>query len=81
MSISNHSKTDYVRFQWPDHPQLKFAPTVGHLHPGVTKDMTVTFKFDQPKQLTESPVSCKVTKITFDKPAGQVITVDITSLS
>ncbi len=65
--MTNHSKTDSVRFVWPDHPQLKFSPTIGHLHPGRTKDMTVTFKADAPKTLKEHEVPCKVTKITFDK--------------
>ncbi|XP_053402100.1 hydrocephalus-inducing protein homolog isoform X11 [Mercenaria mercenaria] len=66
-SMTNHSKTDAIRFQWPDHPQLKFSPTVGHLHTNSSKDFTVTFKSDQPKTLQESAVPCKVTKITFSK--------------
>jgi hydrocephalus-inducing protein len=70
--MKNHSKTDCLRFAWPDHPQLKFSPQVGHLHPNTAKDMTVTFKSDQPKALTESPILCKVTKITFDKPLDKV---------
>ncbi len=27
-SMTNHSKVDCVRFQWPEHQQLKFAPQV-----------------------------------------------------
>lgn len=71
-SMRNHSKTDCLRFAWPDHPQLKFSPQVGHLHPNNAKDMTVTFKSDQPKTLKENPINCKVTKITFDKPQDKV---------
>ncbi|XP_069113582.1 hydrocephalus-inducing protein homolog isoform X2 [Argopecten irradians] len=67
-AMTNHSKTDIYRFQWPENAQLKFSPNVGHLHPKATKDMTVTFKSDQPKTLTEEKVNCKVNKITFDKP-------------
>ena len=64
-SLTNHSKTDSVRFVWPEHPQLKFSPTVGHIHPGRSKDLTVTFKTDTPKSLNEHEVLCKITKITF----------------
>ena len=71
-SLRNHSKTDCLRFAWPEHPQLKFSPQIGHLHPNTAKDMTVTFKSDQPKALQESPVNCKVSKITFDKPLDKV---------
>ncbi|GFS07093.1 hydrocephalus-inducing protein-like [Elysia marginata] len=28
LTLTNHSKTDCVRFQWPDHPELKFSPQV-----------------------------------------------------
>ncbi|KAK3085440.1 hypothetical protein FSP39_003318 [Pinctada imbricata] len=71
-TMTNHSKTDTVRFAWPDHPQLKFSPQIGHLHPNTAKDMTVTFKAEAPKSFTESPVNCKIVKITFDKPADKV---------
>jgi len=70
-SLTNHSKTDCIRFQWPDQLQLKFSPQTGHLHCGGSKDFTVTFKSDKPVNLQESIVPCKVTKITFTKP-GQV---------
>ena len=72
--MTNHSTTEAIRFQWPDHPQLKFSPQVGHLQSNSSKDMSLTFKSDQPKQLQESPVLCKVTKITFNKPPDQVNT-------
>lgn len=72
-SMTNHSKTDAIRFQWPDHPQLKFSPQIGHLYGNSSKDLSVTFKSDEPKQLQETPVLCKVCKITFNKPPDQVI--------
>ncbi|KAL3860158.1 hypothetical protein ACJMK2_010318 [Sinanodonta woodiana] len=71
-AMTNHSKTDSIRFQWSDHPQLKFIPQVGHLHANCSKDMSVTFKSDQPKIMKEQPVLCKITKITFNKPPDQV---------
>ncbi len=30
-SLTNHSSTDCVRFQWPSHSQLKFSPEVMNL--------------------------------------------------
>ncbi|XP_052229341.1 hydrocephalus-inducing protein homolog isoform X3 [Dreissena polymorpha] len=68
-AMTNHSKVDCIRFQWPaDHPQLKFLPTIGHLHPNASKDFTIAFKSEKPVTFTESVVPCKVTKITFPKP-------------
>ena len=51
-SMTNHSKTEVYRLQWPDHPNLKFSPTLAHLHPNSAKDVTVTFKSDTAKVLT-----------------------------
>ena len=70
--MTNHSKSDTIRFQWPEHQELKFSPNTGHLHAGTSKDMTVTFKSDAPKSLKEEEVACKITKITFEKPANEV---------
>jgi hydrocephalus-inducing protein len=70
--MTNHSAVDCVRFVWPEHPQLKFSPQVGHLHPKTFKDMSVTFKSDSSKTLQEHQVPCKVTKITFDKSTQEV---------
>ena len=30
-AMTNHSKTDCIKFQWPEHPQLKYAPMVSVL--------------------------------------------------
>jgi hydrocephalus-inducing protein len=71
-SMTNHSAGDCIRFQWPENPDLKFSPQIGHLHAGCTKDITVTFKTDAPKTLEEQIVQSKITKILFDKPVNQV---------
>ncbi|XP_022080460.1 hydrocephalus-inducing protein homolog isoform X2 [Acanthaster planci] len=71
-TMTNHSPADTVRFQWPEHPQLKFSPSAGHLHGGLSKDISVTFKTDEAVNLQDSVVSCKVCKISFDKPVDQV---------
>ena len=72
LTMANHSKTDCVRFQWPDHPQLKFSPQAGHLHPTKAKDITVTFKTEEPKNFDKEIVPCAVKKITFSKPMNEV---------
>ena len=71
-TMTNHSTTDCVRFSWPEHPQLTFSPALGHLHPNRTKDFTITFNSDQPRNFTEQEVPCKVTKIAFSKPLHEV---------
>ncbi|XP_077982980.1 hydrocephalus-inducing protein homolog isoform X2 [Glandiceps talaboti] len=71
-TMTNHSKDDIIRFQWPEHTELKFSPTIGHLHPNAAKDMTITFKTDEPKTLEEIKIACKVTKITFDMSPDQI---------
>ncbi|XP_071959113.1 hydrocephalus-inducing protein homolog isoform X2 [Antedon mediterranea] len=71
-TMTNHSKTDTVRFQWPEHPQLKFLPAVGHLHAGCAKDVAITFKTNEPITLQNETINSKISKIKFDKPIDQV---------
>ena len=71
-TMRNHSATDTVRFQWPDHPQVKFSPTVGHVHHGCSKDIAITFKADKPVTLQDQLVACKVNKVTFEQSVDQV---------
>ncbi|XP_025115052.1 hydrocephalus-inducing protein-like isoform X4 [Pomacea canaliculata] len=72
LTMTNHSKTDCIRFSWPDHPHLRFCPQVGHLHAGCSKDVSVTFCTNTPKTMVEEVVAARVVKITFEKPAEQV---------
>ena len=53
------------RFKWPDHPQLKFRPSVGHLHAGATKEVTVTFSSTAPSRLDAAEVKMQLSQITF----------------
>ncbi|XP_076808093.1 hydrocephalus-inducing protein homolog isoform X2 [Clavelina lepadiformis] len=71
-TLSNHSGSDTVRFLWNQHLNLKFVPTAGHLHPGCSKEVTVTFKSDKPAEILKSLVKCNITKIKFIKPIDQV---------
>ncbi|XP_053255366.1 hydrocephalus-inducing protein homolog [Podarcis raffonei] len=71
-TITNHSKSDVMRFEWPTSGPLHFSPQVGHLHSGCTKNITVTLKSSLPVTLKEQAIKCKVTKIAFQLPADQV---------
>uniref|UniRef100_H2XZ27 Hydin adenylate kinase-like domain-containing protein n=1 Tax=Ciona intestinalis TaxID=7719 RepID=H2XZ27_CIOIN len=70
--LTNHSQTDAVRFQWSEHDNVKFVPTVGHIHPGCSKDITVTFKADQPVELKKTIIKCSLVKINFPGPIEMV---------
>ena len=66
-TLANHSQSDNIRFAWPDHPQLKFSPQVGHLMASCAKDISVSFKTDQPIKFHELEILCSVTKITYER--------------
>jgi hydrocephalus-inducing protein len=53
------------RFKWPDHPQLKFRPSVGHLHAGASKEVTVTFSSSTPIRLDAAEVKMQLSQITL----------------
>jgi len=65
--MTNHRDTEVVRFVWPDHPQLRFSPQIGHLLSKSTKDMSVTFRTDRPVSLKTLELKCKVTKIILEQ--------------
>ena len=55
-------------YNWP----LFSIPQVGHLHPGRSKELTVTFQTSEPAELKEHEVPCKLIRITFEKPLADV---------
>ncbi|NWZ72838.1 HYDIN protein, partial [Acrocephalus arundinaceus] len=67
-TITNHTCTKVMRFEWEADAPFWFSPKVGHLHPGCTKDITVTLKSDVPATFSRHLVKCKVTKINFELP-------------
>ncbi|XP_067853715.1 hydrocephalus-inducing protein homolog [Heptranchias perlo] len=76
-TMTNRSVADVVRFEWlSDISELKISPQFGHLHAGCAKDMTMTFKSDQPVTYSHHAVKCMVSKITFPVPADQVLDWD-----
>ncbi|NXD05448.1 HYDIN protein, partial [Certhia familiaris] len=75
-SITNHTHTNVLRFEWEADTPFHFSPKVGHLHPGCAKDITVTLKSDVPATFRRHLVKCKVTKINFELPQKKVLDWD-----
>uniref|UniRef100_A0A8C3T1C3 HYDIN axonemal central pair apparatus protein n=1 Tax=Chelydra serpentina TaxID=8475 RepID=A0A8C3T1C3_CHESE len=71
-TITNRSKADVMRFEWPAAASLVFSPQVGHLHAECAKDIVVTLKSNVPVTFKMHTVKCKVSRITFQLPADQV---------
>ncbi|XP_077642374.1 hydrocephalus-inducing protein [Lonchura striata] len=71
-TITNHTRTKVMRFEWETDAPFQFSPKVGHLHPGCAKGITVILKSDVPATFRRHLVSCKVTKINFELPQRKV---------
>ncbi|XP_066051005.1 hydrocephalus-inducing protein homolog [Chamaea fasciata] len=71
-TITNHTCTKVMRFEWEANAPFQFSPKVGHLHPGCAKDITVTLKSDVPATFRRHLVKCKVTEINSELPGGEV---------
>ncbi|XP_072790628.1 hydrocephalus-inducing protein homolog [Taeniopygia guttata] len=72
ITITNHTRNQFMRFEWEADAPFQFSPKVGHLHPGCAKGITVTLKSDVPAAFRRHLVKCKVTKINFDLPRRKV---------
>ena len=51
---------------------VQFSPCIGHLHAGCAKDITVTFKSTEPRQLRNELVHCLLNKIVFEQSVNEV---------
>lgn len=71
-SLSNHSQSSVIRFQWPTLPNLTFSPTIGHIKPKAFKGITVTFNSSQPFSFKSQKFSGEIKKILFSKPLNQI---------
>lgn len=63
-SLRNHNMEKMFRFKWPAAPNLTFSPAIGHLLPGSSKDITVTFLADVPVKLNPQEVKLALMQIT-----------------
>jgi hypothetical protein len=64
-SLVNNSSSRHYRFKWPEHPQLKFTPSVGHLHARASKDITVVFSAAAPVKLDGQDIKMAVSQISY----------------
>lgn len=71
-TLNNLSQTDPVRFQWPISPCLSFSPSVGHIHPCSSREITTTFTAVKPKKFQQQRFAGKFWKIVYSKPLNQV---------
>ncbi|XP_036605974.1 hydrocephalus-inducing protein homolog [Trichosurus vulpecula] len=71
-TITNRSRANAVRFEWPTMQPLNFSPQAGHLHAGCAKDITVTLKSRSAVSLKKALVKCKLSRIVFQQPVDQV---------
>ncbi|XP_064243061.1 hydrocephalus-inducing protein-like isoform X2 [Passer domesticus] len=71
-TMTNHTRAQFMRFEWEADGPFRFSPKVGHLHPGCAKSITVTLKADVPATFRRHLVRCKVTKINFELPQRKV---------
>ncbi|NWT77027.1 HYDIN protein, partial [Prunella himalayana] len=71
-TITNHTRTKVMRYEWDADIPFQFSPKVGHLHPGCSKVITVTLKSDVSATFKRHLVKCKVTKIKFELPQRKV---------
>jgi hypothetical protein len=53
----------HYRFKWPDHAQLKFLPSMGHLLPAASKRVTATFSSAAPLRLDGHEIKLQVAQI------------------
>lgn len=51
---------------------IQFTPRIGHLHVGCAKDITITFKSPEPKQMKKEIFNCNLTKIIFEQNVNEV---------
>jgi hydrocephalus-inducing protein len=52
-----------ARFVWTNVPGVTFAPRIGHLHVGASKEITATFFTDKPCKVNALKVACQISKI------------------
>jgi hypothetical protein len=64
-TMANNSSNKHFRYKWPEHPQLKFYPSVGHLHAGQSRDVTVTFVASAPVKLDNQDIKVALSQITY----------------
>lgn len=63
-TMKNVSPAD-IRFQWQSHPDFTFAPSVGHLRLGKSKDIIISYFSDKPVKHVGTKINCTWNRITM----------------
>lgn len=82
-TMANNSSSKHFRYKWPDHPHLKFYPSVGHLHAGQAREVVVTFVAAAPVKVDNQDIKVALSQITYkvsyDSRAQQTFSVSALS--
>lgn len=73
-TLTSRSNTAVYRFEAPHRKGLVFSPSRGHLHPGASKEVTVTLSSDRKLVMKREALDLQLCKITFSQPLSQVQT-------
>ncbi len=74
-TLTSRSNTAVYRFEAPHRKGLVFSPSRGHLHPGASKEVTVTLCSDRKLVMKREALDLQLCKITFSQPLSQVQTL------
>ncbi|XP_053973139.1 hydrocephalus-inducing protein-like [Hylaeus volcanicus] len=61
--IANKSPDRWFRFQWTEHPDLVFVPSIGHIKFQTCKETVATFLAPEPMNLVNTRIECVVWEI------------------
>ena len=73
-TLASRSNTAVYRFEAPCREGLVFSPSRGHLHPGASKEISVTLNSDRKLVIKREALDLQLCKITFPQPLSQVQT-------
>ena len=76
-SLANHSPSSVYRFEMPSVEGLVFSPSVGHLHPRTSKEITLTLSSPTKLAMNRSAIEVDLVTIAFSLPLAQVHTANV----
>ena len=71
-TLTSRSNMAVYRFEAPHREGLVFSPSQGHLHPGASKEITVSLRSNKLLVLKREALDLQLCKITFPQPLSQV---------
>ena len=72
-TLANYSDSNIIRFKWPSVAGiLTFTPSLGHIYPGSSKDITATLMSTKPKVCKHQKFAGKYWEIKYTTPTEHV---------